>query len=95
MEYFNLFGLGELPIGIRTVKYVEYETQTAKRSEDTASEQASYLLWQSFAGDAPEAQLVGKKLIGRTEGESYLLDAVIQTHEDIAKEMPIEVNITG
>ena len=95
VEYFNLFGLGELPIGIRTVRYIEYETQTARRSEQTASEQASYLLWQSFADDAPEAQLVGKTVYGRTEGESYVLDALLQTHEDIAKEVPIEIRITG
>ena len=95
MEYFNLFGLGELPFGIRTVRYVEYETQTATRSENEAYEQANFLLWQKFFEDCPEAQIVGKRISGRKEGEEYILNATVESIENIAKEVEIELNITG
>ena len=95
VEYFNLFGLGELPFGIRTVRYVEYETQTAKRSENEAYEQANFLLWQKFFEDCPEAQMVGKRISGRKEGEEYILNATVESIENIAKEVEIELNITG
>ena len=39
-KYFNFFGLGKLPIAIRTVRYVEYEEKEAYRGEALA---AAYL----------------------------------------------------
>ncbi len=93
VEYLNLFGLGELPIGIRTVEYVEYERGEGMRSEEQAAEQANFLLWQQLYLDAPDAILVSKHLDGRVEGNTYILTARIECIENIAVEREIEVEI--
>ena len=93
VKYFDLFGLGKLPFGIRTVTYAEYETQEALRSEQTAREQANYLLWQSFAKDAPDAAVVSKKLYGRIENGSYILGGMVESLENIAQEREVKVEI--
>ena len=94
-EYFDPFGLGKLPIGIRTVEYREYGESTAVRTEAEASTEANFLLWQKIYNEIPDATLESKKLYGRLEGEVYVLDAVIQTVENIALERVIEVEITS
>lgn len=95
VRYFELFGLGKLPIGIRTVTYTEYGLQEAELSEELAAEQAIFVLWQRFAADAPEAQLVDKRIRGSVRGDSYVLEATLGTLENIAKEIEIEIEITG
>ncbi len=95
VEYLNFFGLGELPFGVRTVEYVEYATETAKRSEAQAAEQANFLLWQKFSEEAPEAQTVAKRLVGRLAEDTYILDATVESIENIAVEKEIEIDITG
>ena len=93
VEYFDPFGLGELPIGIRTVTYEEYEICPAQRSEDEAREQANYLLWKAFEEQSPEAEVVGKHIVARREGEEYLLEATVESIENIAKEIEIQLNL--
>ena len=95
VEYLNFFGLGKLPFGVRSVEYVEYQTETAQRSEEQASEQANFQLWQMFFADAPTAQTVGKKLLGRLEDGYYILEAEIECIENIAVEKEIEIDIMG
>ena len=96
VKYFDLFGLGRLPFGIRTVRYAEYETVQTLRSEQTAKEQANFLLWQSFSADAPpDAQVVRKRLYGRVEGESYILSGTVESIENIAVEREVKVDIMG
>ncbi len=96
VEYFDLFGLGKLPFGIRTVTYAEYYTEEAARSEETAKEQANLLLWQSFAADAPlDAAVVRKQLYGRVEGEAYILSGTVESVENIAVEREVKIDITG
>jgi similar to stage IV sporulation protein len=95
VEYLNLFGLGELPVGIRTVEYIEYETTEGILGEKEAAEQANYLLWQRLYADAPNAELCSKHIYGRLEGDTYILTARIECIENIAKECEIEVEIEG
>ena len=95
VEYLNFFGLGKLPFGVRSVEYFEYQTETAQRSEEQASEQANFQLWQMFFADAPTAQTVGKKLLGRLEDGYYILEAEIECIENIAVEKEIEIDIMG
>ncbi len=92
-EYFNPYGLGALPFGIRTVEYIEYTEVNARRSEEQAREQALFLLWQKFSAEAPEASLVGKKIVGRLEGDEYILSAKLESIENIAYEQEVEINI--
>lgn len=93
VKYFDLFGLGELPIGIRTVRYVEYRTVKAMRTEEQAKAEATFELWESFYAEAPDAELVGKKISGKTDGDSYILFATVKSIENIAEEREIKLNI--
>lgn len=95
VEYLNFFGLGEIPVGIRTVKYAEYENETATRTEEQAREQAIFELWQSFYAQAPEAQQVHKTLEGKLENGTYILIATVGSIENIAVEQEIELDIVN
>lgn len=94
-EYFNPFGLGKLPLGIRTVEYAEYTESTCVRSEAEALAEANFLLWQKVYREIPDATLESKKIFGHLEGEVYVLDALIQTVENVARERVIEVELTA
>ena len=93
VKYINLFGLGEIPIGMRTVSYVEYETVTAQRTEQQAKEQAIFELWQSCYRQAPDAQQVGKAINGKIDNGAYILTATVRSIENIAVEREIELDI--
>ena len=93
VEYLDFFGLGKLPFAIRTVTYAEYVTETAVRSEEEAKEEANFLLWQRFAADAPDAQVVGKSLRGELMADKYVLTATVTTVENIAEEREVKVEI--
>ncbi len=95
VEYFDIFGFGKIPIGIRTVKYVEYKIQETVRTEDEAEAQALFELWNGFYSNTNDATLVGKILQGSVQGDSYVLNATLKTVENIAYEQEIELNITG
>ncbi|MBO7310195.1 MAG: sporulation protein YqfD [Clostridia bacterium] len=95
VEYFDILGLGKIPIGIRTVSYVEYTVQTATRSEAEAQSEAQHELWQMFYSGACDAELVKKTLSGTVLGDTYILTANIKSIENIAIEKQIELNITG
>ncbi len=94
-EYLNPFGLGALPVGVRTVTYVEYVTKSGVRSEEQAREQAIYELWQRFYGDSPHGQVVSKSFVGEIVGEEYILRATVGSIENIASEQEVEINIVG
>ncbi len=93
-EYLYFFGV-RLPVAVRTVTCSEFETRRAVMTEEQAREQAIYTLWQRLYEEAPDAQVVAKSLTGRVENGSYILTASIDTHEDIAEERKIEVDIFG
>ena len=84
-----------LPFAIRTVTCAEYVTEQVSRTEEQAREQALFTLWQRLYTEAPDASVVGKELSGRVDGDRYLLIARLETHENIAEEKEIEIEIFG
>lgn len=95
VEYFNFFGLGELPIGIRTVTHVEYERARCVFGEDEARAEAKRELWRRFEEiSGGGAQLAASDIdITFDEGRCRLY-ARIESVEDIAREQSVEINIT-
>ncbi len=91
VEYFELSGDRRLPIGIRTVKYLEYEMSAAQRSEEAAMELAYYRIRCMAEGEVPEGQLVRKNLTARLTEEAYILHCKAEYIEDIARVQKIEV----
>ncbi len=93
VKYLNFFGLGDIPVGIRTVRQIEYRTVTAERTENEARAQAVFELWQRFYEDAPDAQLVEKTLEEKCEGGCYVLSATVESIENIAEEREIKLDL--
>ncbi len=94
-EYFDPFGLGKIPVGIRTVEYAEYTESACVRSEAEALAEANFLLWQRVYAESPDATLETKRISGRVEGDEYVLCAVIGTIENVAVERVIEIELTA
>lgn len=100
VEYFNFFGLGNLPIGIRTVTYAEYEYTECTLGDDEAIAEAKRALWERFEKLSAEgAELVRSEMDIAIEEEKKLcrIRARIESIENIAREIAVEVeiNITG
>ena len=82
-----------MPFGVRTLRSSEYVTEEATLTEEQAREQAYFILWQTFAEDAPDAVVASKHLSGRIEGDVYILEGTVESLENIAVEQEIEVRI--
>ena len=95
VKYLDLFGLGKLPLGVRTVTYAEYTSQTASRTEEQAREEAIRVLWQTVFGDSPDAQTLKKSLWGELTDKGYVLRARVTTLENIAVEREVKVEIVN
>ena len=59
-EYANLFSGGDLPVGIRTVRYAEYTFEKTERSPESAAGLAFYKLSLAIASEAREGDLLKK-----------------------------------
>ena len=94
VEYFDFWGLGKLPIAIRTTTYVEYEYAECVLGEDEARAEAKRTLWQNLAQSSSSgAELVSSSIeITMDENNCYLY-ARIECIEDIAREQEVEISI--
>lgn len=94
VEYYSLFGLGELPMGVRTHTCREYVYVEAQRSEDEALAEAKRLLWQSFeAAAGKDAELVSSAMDIEIRDGVCRIRARIESIEDIAREQEIEITL--
>ncbi len=91
VEYWTLPGGVTLPIGIRTLRTMEYETAEATRSEDAAVEQALYRLRCQMESAVPEGILTRKTLRGDLTEGAYILHCKAEYIENIAKVQEIEI----
>ena len=85
VEYFSLPEGVSLPFGIRTVRYLEYERETAVRSEESTVELAIYTLRCRMEGDVSEGMLTKKTLSGSFTDKGYELLCRAEYIEDIAR----------
>ena len=81
-----------MPIGIRTVRYFEYDENEALRSEGEAEALALYKLRLMLADETAEGELVSKKISGGIVGENYILRAEIECIENIALVKEIQID---
>lgn len=92
-RYFNFFGLGDLPFGIRTQTYLEYESEVAKRDTAVAMEQALFELSEKLAESSPEYELLRKQITTEITDTALILDCHAVVIQNIAVEKEIEINI--
>ena len=85
VEYFELPMGILLPFGVRTVRRLEYETVSAKRSRESAVELAFYILRCKMDGEVPEGNLMKKALSGSFTEKGYELTCRAEYIENIAR----------
>lgn len=92
VEKLDLFGAGGLPVAIRTVKYLEYTTESATRNEDEAGELAFSKLETILMSFSQSAELTKKSVTFEITDKEYKLVCRIEAIEDIARVQEIEIN---
>ena len=85
VEYLNLFSAGDLPFGIRTVRYVEYTTVSDVRNENEAREAAICELEARLSLLSERIELIKKQISFEVYSDKVTLKCDIEAIEDIAK----------
>ena len=80
-----------MPVGIRTVRTVPYETVLAERSEEAAVESALYELRCRMEAEVPEGTLSRKVMRAELTEEAYILYCKAEYIENIARVQEIDV----
>ena len=94
VEYANLFSLGELPFGVRTVRYMPYEYKAAKRSESEAVDLALYKL-RLIESEKGVGDILSKELTGDfpdADTKVYKLRCKTISLKNIAEQVEIEID---
>ena len=91
-EYFSVFEGEDLPVGIRTVRYLEYETVQAERTEAEAAALARYRLGLLSERETEGAELLSFETWAEIGEGVYRLRMHATYIEDIAavREIPLE-----
>ncbi len=83
-EYANLLSGGDLPVGIRTVRCVEYTLEKAQRSPESAAGLAFYKLNLAVASAAGEGDLLRKTTAVERRPDACVLKCRIEYVKNIA-----------
>ena len=86
------FGRGELPMGIKTVRYVEYTCVRLPRDEETARGMAMSRMGELIREELFDGEVLGVSYEGYVEGESYVLICHARCRENIARGVEIELS---
>ena len=92
-RYFDLFGLGKLPFGIRTEICFEYETERARLDTDVALEQALLDLSERIIESSPEYELLRKQTSFEITDTALILDCHVVCIQNVAVEKEIQIDI--
>ena len=94
VEKFCFLDGKDTPFGVRTVKYLEYETVTLQRSREEAERLAYFELSQRLAEAAGESVMLKKTVIPVVGENSFVLMCSVVMIEDIAeiRELQVEEN---
>lgn len=87
----SLVGGREIPVGIRTVRYLGYTTEEARYSEAEAMDEAFFRLQNQLSTLSERAELLGKEITFEMTDEAYILRCRVVCIEDIAVRQKIEI----
>ena len=94
VEYLELPGAYLLPVGVRTVRYMEYRTEERTRSEEEMSSLSYDRLAIEMEGAVPEGMLLRKGLKETRTEEGFVLRCRAEFLENIAQIKEIEIDGT-
>lgn len=90
-DHLDLFGMGTLPFGIRTVRYMEYVYEDAERSPEEAERLAEYKIGELASELARGAELLRKTETREITEGHYVIKYKVECIEDIAEVRKIEI----
>ncbi len=93
VEYLDIFSMGKLPVGIRTVRYMEYEYQRYTRSPESALELALYKL-RCSEQQMGMNDILSREFHSSLSEDSYTFSCITECICDIARQVEIEVSDT-
>ena len=85
VEYLNLFGAGKLPVGVRTVRNLEYGYESDVRTETEARSVALCELEARLSALSESVELLKKTVSFEVRESELILRCEIEMIEDIAK----------
>lgn len=91
--YGETFGGTQLPVGVRTVQYLEYTYQPCERTEQEARELAAYRLRCEAEPLLDGGTLLGERMEEKKTEEGIALTVHMEILENIALEKEIEVDL--
>ncbi len=91
VEYLDIFSAGELPVGIRTVKHLEYTYERAERTPEEAEALAEYKLSSELGALMRDRELIRKSVSGGLTDTAFVLECRLECIEDIARIKKIEI----
>ena len=90
-EYFEGPLGADLPIGVRTVKYLEYKYERAERSREDVTELAYYRLGTELERELADGELLSKRISFEIDDRYFRLYCHAEVIENIAKISEIEI----
>ena len=90
VEYANVFSMGKLPFGIRTVKHLPYSTEVAERSAEEAVELAFSAL-RMREEELMISDVISKQFSGSLTDGVYRLRCTAVSVKNIAKQQEVEI----
>lgn len=95
VEYFPSPSGDGLPVGIRTVKYMEYTMVDAERSDSELAELAHYKMRLSTEEELSGGELLGMSSSFELTDEGYVLKRTLRCVRNIAISQPVEIEVTS
>lgn len=94
VEYISMPGGVEIPVGVRTVRYMEYSYTDTERSEGELRRIAEYRLGAMLDSELKDGELLRLSETSALTDEFYSLSWQIKSIENIAIVKEIEIDIT-
>ena len=95
IEYLRTPNGYELPVGIRTVRYLEYEYEDVTRTDDELVALAKYRLDAALWEKLSDGELLGFVDESQISENGIVMRRSVRSIENIAKVQEIEINIGG
>ena len=90
VELLSFFGKDRLPVGVKTVKGLCYESEACRYTEDEAMEIAYYRLGEIIRSELRDAELLRKSIECEITDKAYILYCTVECIENIAVSQEFE-----
>ena len=95
IEYLRTPNGLDMPVGIRTVRYLEYVYEDVSRTDEELTALAKYRLDVALSERLSDGELLGKLDTAQISESGIVAQREVRTIENIAKNQEIEINIGG